>query len=298
MEALVVQPAPCSIVVQQAPETRWPPCSGRWRSRRPCRRRSPTSAATPARSAARSLRPFPTSPAGTRAGTRQRAGRRGLHRRHPAVHLPHDRRPAGRAGRGRGEVEPRRGAAAGARAALAAHGRQGARHRHHRADPVWCSSSGRVRAPAAVLGLVDGARSTSASPRCALIVWFVVGFAMLRAGARRARRAGLPAGGRRLVTAPVMTVMMVPVHHRRQHRAVGPDQPARRRPVVRPVLAPRCSCRSGSRSARSAAWEVAALARPVARADPGAGLARGPHLLQRRPAQRGRVKLRDALSAR
>ena len=176
--------------------------------------------------------------AGARAGARRRADRRRVRRRDPAVHLAHDRRAAGRAGRRRGEVEPRGRAAAGDRPAVAAHGRQGARHRRHRADADRArrrcgrGHGGRARARRRQLDVnlgVDRALGGHLVRRRLHDV---------RAGARRARGAGVPAGGRRLGDRAGHDADDDPVHHRRQHRAVGPDQPARRR-----------ACRS-SRSAR------------------------------------------------
>ena len=82
---------------------------------------------------------------------------------------------------------------------------------------------------AALLGLVDASSINLGVTALWVIIWFVVGFAMyalalaaLAALVSRQEDVGS-------VTAPVMTLMMVPYLIGVTHRAVGPDQPAGRR---------------------------------------------------------------------
>ena len=91
-------------------------------------------------------------------------------------------------------------------------------------------------ATAFALGLVNTTTLDVGSTAAWALVWFVIGFASLRPGARRTRVTGIPAGGRGVGHRSGHGLDGDPVHHRDHHRPVGPAQPAGRLAVLRPVL--------------------------------------------------------------
>ena len=171
------------------------------------------------------------------------------------------------------------------RPAVAADGGQGARHRAHRAAAGGARRRRRRGDRARRWGCSTPRASTWAPPTLWALVWFVIGFAtyslVLAALASLVSRQEDVAS----VTGAGDCTDDDAVHDRDQHRAVGPDNPTGRwlslHPVLRPMVMP-------IRIALGAveAWEILAVARALAGADPGARLARRPDLLQRRAAHR------------
>ena len=100
----------------------------------------------------------------------------------------------------------------------------------------WCSSSVRARGRRSRWGSSTPRSSTCRHDRTLGGHLVRRRLHHVRAGAGRPRGAGVPAGGRRLGDRAGLTLMMSAVHHRREHRAVGPDEPAGGRAVVHPVL--------------------------------------------------------------
>ena len=166
----------------------------------------------------------------------------------------------------------RRRAAAGHRAPVAADGRQGAGHRGHRAHPGGARRRRRLRDRAGPRTRGHQLDQPGRGPRCGWWIWFVIGFTMYALALGCAGRAGVAAGGRRLGDRAGADPDDDPVHHRREHRPLGPDEPPGRVAVLRPVLlAPAHADADRPRRGRRVGGRAGP--RAVARRDPCARLA-------------------------
>ena len=105
-------------------------------------------------------------------------------------------------------------------------------------------------------GLVNSTSLDVGSTAAWALVWFVVGFASYALVLAALGSARLPTGGRRLRHRPRDGTDGDPVHHRHQHRAVGPAQPARRMAVLRPVLRAVDHADPDRGRAESETWEI------------------------------------------